>query len=70
MKPGQMVFLEPGVSMQAIPDISLRDYFAAHAMNGLLSLYVAEKLETDPDSFILAEHAYEIADTMLKARNA
>jgi len=45
--------------------MTLRDYFAAKAMQGLLN----RDLELgDLDSQVLADHAYEIADEMLEAR--
>ena len=67
----QMAFPAHG-SMGEVVDygMTLRDYFAAKAMNGFLCLYIAEHLEGDPDTQILAEHAYEVADAMLKAREA
>ena len=48
--------------------MSLRDYFAAKAMQGLLGRDL--DLEGDPDEGVLAEQAYEFADAMLKARQA
>ena len=45
--------------------MSLRDYFAATALNGLLSAWVAHDI-TDYNE--LAHDAYMAADTMLKAR--
>ena len=73
MKPGQMVFLEPGVSMQAIPEISLRDYFAAQALQGFLP----DAFQEAPDNYpakrlapFWAGMAYQLADEMLKAREA
>ena len=55
--------------------MTLRDYFAAKAMQGLTMAYAAE----DPDSWpnemrgtddydVVASHAYEMADAMIKAR--
>ena len=41
--------------------MTLRDYFAAKAMQGLL-----EEFGWNDDS--LAKHSYEVADSMLKAR--
>jgi hypothetical protein len=40
--------------------MSLRDYFAGQALAGLLM--------TRESRFVEAEHAYEIADAMLRAR--
>ena len=48
-----------------IDGMTLRDYFAAKAMQGLLN----RDMELgDLDSQVLADHAYEIADEMLEAR--
>ena len=47
-----------------ITAIDLRDYFASKAMAGLLGRDL--ELTSDPDKYVLAEHAYEIADAMLK----
>ena len=44
--------------------MSLRDYFAAKAMQGLLSSDVNAPLET------FAKQSYEVADAMMKAREA
>jgi hypothetical protein len=42
--------------------MSLRDYFAATALQALLR-------DVEPDPQIYAEWAYEFADAMMKARN-
>lgn len=47
-----------------VPGMTLRDYFAAAAMQGLLA---SEVLATN-DEF--ASYSYEMADCMLKAREA
>ena len=44
----------------------LRDYFAAKAMQAILA---NNKLE-DCDDFVVASNAYQMADFMLKARQA
>jgi hypothetical protein len=44
--------------------MTLRDYFAAKAMQGLLSSDVNAKLED------FAKQSYKVADAMLKAREA
>ena len=44
--------------------MSLRDYFAAKAMQGLLSM----DLKPDVENEELAEAAYAIADAMIKER--
>lgn len=46
--------------------MTLRDYFAAKAMQSLISKY---GFISDEINFA-AEHSYEIADAMLKAREA
>jgi len=47
-----------------IAKCSLRDYFAANAMQGLLSSDVNAPLET------FAKQSYKVADAMMKAREA
>ena len=43
--------------------MTLRDYFAAQAMQGLLSSDVRDSID------VFAEKSYEVADAMLKARS-
>ena len=55
---------------QAFPDennygISIRDYFAAKALQGLLSRGSHDKINVH---YVLAQRAYQIADAMLEAR--
>jgi hypothetical protein len=55
---------------QAFPDesnygISIRDYFAAKAMTGLLTAEIVGEYSNEH----VAEIAYRIADAMLKARD-
>ena len=55
---------------QAFPDennygISIRDYFAAAAMQGLLSRVGHDKINVHD---VLAQRTYQIADAMLEAR--
>lgn len=54
--------------------LSLRDYFAAAALQGTLAFYgvgAVENNEDIPDHFAsCAENAFAIADAMLKAREA
>ena len=45
--------------------MTLRDYFAATAMNGALA---SGKLKEDLDNETLAGYFYELADSMLKER--
>ena len=47
--------------------MTLRDYFAAKAMQGLLAQSCGTALGSDPK--FAAEYAYATADAMLKARN-
>ena len=51
--------------MMAVGGMTLRDYFAARAMQGLL----AGKL-TSTDLRLIANDSYAMADAMLKARTA
>ena len=48
--------------------MTLRDYFAAKAMQGLLAQSCGTALGSDPK--FAAEYAYATADAMLKAREA
>ena len=47
--------------------MTLRDYFAAKAMQSYLSAWIMTKQHPETD-LILAKHAYAMADAMLKAR--
>ena len=49
----------------ALCGMTLRDYFAAKAMQGIVST-VPHLCQVDPN--VAAEEAYEFADAMLKAR--
>jgi hypothetical protein len=52
-------------------DMTLRDYFAAKAMQAYLGTYpCAATDDVLPDMDALASDAYELADAMLKARSA
>lgn len=46
--------------------MTLRDYFAAKAMQAIITNH---KLE-DCDDFVVAANAYQLADFMMEARNA
>ncbi len=50
------------------PGMTLRDYFAAKAMQGWLSTYGADVPQQSVRAENIAMLAYEIADAMLKAR--
>ena len=47
--------------------MSLRDYFASHAMQGLMNVWITTKEVYDWQNHV-AETAYKMADEMLKAR--
>ena len=49
--------------------MTLRDYFAAKAMQGFIQYSAAKGIYTPPDNE-LASTAYQLADAMLKAREA
>ena len=46
--------------------MDLRDYFAAKAMQSLITI----DLDSDFNDVLIAQAAYEVADAMLKARIA
>ena len=48
--------------------MSLRDYFAAKAMQGFIQYSATKGIYTPPDNE-LAKVSYDLADAMLKARN-
>ena len=48
--------------------MTLRDYFAAKAMEAFISSWTARNIYP-PNDLIVAEHAYATADAMLEARN-
>lgn len=48
--------------------MTLRDYFAAKAMQAFVSAWVATKQYPNTDMEV-AQHAYQMADAMLKARD-
>ena len=50
----------------AFAGMTLRDYFAAKAMQGLLSRAGTDKINVHD---VLAQRTYQIADAMLEARN-
>jgi hypothetical protein len=49
-------------------EMTLRDYFAAKAMQAIIGICYKE-LDIDKDKEGIVESAYEIADEMVKARN-
>ena len=52
-----------------IGTLTLRDYFAAKAMQGFIQYSAAKGIYTPPDDE-LAKVSYDLADAMLKAREA
>ena len=57
--------VDPDISYPAHVGLSMRDYFAAKALQGLVSAWGGHDV-TDFDE--LASDAYNMADAMLKAR--
>lgn len=57
---------EPGDCVSASEGMSLRDYFAAKAMQGLLAQSCGTAFGSDPIHG--AQYAYQMADAMLAAR--
>jgi hypothetical protein len=67
----KMVPLSTGYS----EGMTLRDYFAAKAMQAFISAYPCQAIDredggTPADHQSIAEDAYDVADAMLKAREA
>ncbi len=59
----------PRGEIQTAPGMTLRDYFAAKAMQADMSTYTEDLIYETPKWFeARAEKWYEIADAMLKAR--
>lgn len=56
----------PGISYQGI---SMRDYFAAHALQALIASHPRDDLDNKEMRMSYTDEAYEIADAMLKSRN-
>ena len=59
-------FPTPIISVMQHTGMTLRDYFAAKAMQGLLTAEIVGEYSNDH----VAEIAYKMADVMLKAREA
>jgi hypothetical protein len=57
----------PAFPAHGYEGMTLRDYFAAKAMQGLLSRIGHDKINVHD---VLAQRTYQIADAMLKAREA
>lgn len=72
---------DPAFPVHGLPGMSLRDYFAAKAMQGMMAVYFAEfsgdgepfkMIENEQVSVtaeMIAEECFAVADAMLKARN-
>ena len=60
----QPAFPISGSQYRHTEGMTLRDYFAAKAMQAIITNH---KLE-DCDDFVIAANAYQLADFMLKAR--
>lgn len=58
----------PDMQFVAQEGMSLRDYFAAKAMNGILANNAMIDTATDQTLEWVAKNAYQMADAMLKAR--
>jgi len=58
--------VHPGVSNQSFCGMTLRDYFAAKAMQGIV-FNLSHGIRPE-DVYKLAEDSYVIADAMLKTR--
>lgn len=60
----------PALHLRAHQGMTLRDYFAAKAMQGVMSTYNHDKALEDIalESIQIAEMSYDIADAMLKQR--
>jgi hypothetical protein len=70
MKDGGPAFPITPTDVAGVPlGMSLRDYFAAKAMQGWIQAVAARDHEYPGDDTI-SRYAYEIADAMLKAREA
>ena len=58
-----------GSNRAAANGMTLRDYFAAKALQGMLAGAMADGSEIGPDDYaLMAMAAYKIADAMLEAR--
>jgi hypothetical protein len=58
----------PGIENSIYDGMTLRDYFAAKAMQGILTATLTPNTVWSQDE--AAETAYKVADAMLKARQA
>jgi hypothetical protein len=65
--PHHVVYTNGWSDNQEIHGMDLRDYFAAKAMNGMIG---GAWPTTSPDQEDIARFSYEMANAMLKAREA
>ncbi|SPX93978.1 Uncharacterised protein [Morganella morganii] len=59
---------EPDVQSLTVNDATLRDYFAAKAMQGILSNSAMIDTATESTFEWVTKNAYQLADAMLRAR--
>lgn len=59
----------PCVSSISYQGISMRDYFAAKALQALIASHPRDTLDTKEARSSYTDEAYEIADAMLRSRN-
>lgn len=55
------------ITRQSNGGISIRDYFAAHAMTGILAMH-ADSCAESPNMAVVVRESYEYADAMLVER--
>jgi len=65
---GELTALELQKATRTLAGMTLRDYFAAKAMQGLITSASLSRTESWYDEERVAESAYKMADAMLKAR--
>jgi hypothetical protein len=69
--PPEHDYIQTGINIAKFPGMTLRDFFAAHAMPTLLDR-ACEGLRVHAEEIpaFVAARAYELADAMLTARSA
>jgi hypothetical protein len=60
--------IDDGETRKYMIGMTLRDYFAAKAMEAFISGWIERNIYP-PNDLVVAEHAYSLADAMLKTRN-
>jgi hypothetical protein len=58
----------PNPHLRSDDGITVRDYFAAKAMEAFISGWIERNIYP-PNDLVVAEHAYSLADAMLKTRS-